>query len=187
MDRIKKYDKYCELESDLDSKNHEVKVLTEKLEKAKYEKRFIENEIKGYADMKNLSESDLALIRNSRLRECLSKPFLFSDGGLTGGESPVVAFDKDKAEGIGSLSKEQLALYKKIKPSLEYQQFNLQNALSVAEVEDESFDVRDSVIIDDFIDEFIRNIDEDDKYTVPQLKETKKIMYIFVEYIQKFN
>jgi len=186
MDRVKKYDEYCILASTLDAKNDEVGNLKRQLDKAEYEQETLRKKMRKYADMKQLSVEDIASIRNSRIRTCLSQPFLFESGGGISG-SPIKAFESDKKDGLGGFTKEQKDLYKKIKPALEYNQYGIQNALSIAEVEDEDFDVNDSVVIDDFIDEFIDNINEGDKYTVPQLKETKKIMYIFVEHIQKFN
>lgn len=182
MEKADRYNEYCILVSKVDSKAFEFAKHSSQKSRTKYELDSLKRELKEYKDILNLSPENISAIKRFRMRHCLSSTITYE----TGGELTGVPIDEFKSSNeYKKLSKEDKTLFKKSEDSLSASQYNLQNALIVGEQDDDNFDVYNSNIIDDYIDNSLNNMADYEELSAKEINKIKQIMYKFVEQVSK--
>lgn len=182
MKKVDEYNEYCILVSQLDLKVEELKRVSDQKSKLTYEVDTLKRKLEQKKENIDMSSSSMSALRLMRMRYCLSRAVTFETGGGVGG-SPIAEFKK--SDEYKSLTAEQKKLFKKVEGSLGESQYSLQNAITIGQDDDESFDVYQSTVIEDYIDDLMENIEDYDSISVKNLKEIKQIIYIFVEQVSK--
>lgn len=182
MKKLDKYNEYCVLVSRLDSKAEELKKVSNQKSRLTYEVDSLKKELQGIEKSIELNPDSLSSLKRLRMKHCLSRVAHFEEGGSVTG-SPIAEFKK--SSDFKDLSKEQKKLFKKVESILSETQYSLQNAVLIGQDDDEDFDVYDSAVIEDYIDESMESISDYDEISVKNLKELKQIMYKFVERVSK--
>jgi len=184
MKKVRKYDDYCLLLSRIESKKTELSDIINKKGTIQMELDGLNNELKSYADISNMSVAELSAIQSSRIRNCFNSTIHFEEGGAIT-ESPMQSFKESKEDGYNSLDYNQKKLFKLIESRLEDKQYSIQNALSLLRHDNEEIDIYETPVIEDFIDNFMEEMDNYNTLNVKDLKEIKKIIYIFVKNTSK--
>lgn len=179
--QVKRYNDYCLLVSKLDAKNQELAELVNKKGELEYQIGTLKRQISNFKDITQMSAGELASIKRSRIKNCLNDSVYFDGGGAIT-TSPALEFRRSES-GFKSLTSEQKKLYKNIEGMLVDKQFSIQNATIIASDDNESFNVKDSSEIEDFIDGMMREMDNYESMPVSDLKKTKQLIYIFVIHI----
>tara|TARA_R110000787_G_scaffold11722_3_gene38421 strand:+ start:23900 stop:24451 length:552 start_codon:yes stop_codon:yes gene_type:complete len=182
MEHVNRYNEYCILVSKVDSKASEYKRIASQKNKAKYELDSLKRELKAYRDISELNPENISAIKRFRMKHCLSENIKYETGGAMTG----VPLDEFKTSiEYKKLSKEDKKLFKKAEDSISVSQYNLQNALIIGEQDDDNFDVYDSNIIEDYIDDALNNMADYDDVSAKEIGKLKQIMYKFVEQVSK--
>jgi hypothetical protein len=184
MKKEDEYNEYCIMVTSLDAKEAEKTKIVERERRLDYEIDSLKKDIKHKIESLNLSLDTISNIKTMRMRNCLSGVGVIelASGGSIG-SNPIVNFKK--SDDFKSFTAEQKKLFKKINTNLTESQYNLQNAIQIGQGDDESFNVHQSTVIEDFIDELMTNIEDYDNISVKNLKQIKEIIYIFVEQVSK--
>lgn len=184
MNKIKRYTDYCALFSAKSGKEGELRSLELQQGKLRYDLSEINNKIKKYNDISTLTSGQLQSIKRMRMINCFSHPVTYEAGGKLG-LIPMETFLK--SSDYKEFNAQQKKLFNTVKPYLELNQYSLQNLIVVAEEDDDEFDVYSENIVEDFIDNTMKESGAYETLDIKELKEMKKIMYIFVEHVSKFN
>lgn len=180
MSNIEKYEQYCELLTKLNDKEQELKEVTALRNKMVYERDSLRRDIEDFERGFDVSEENLKSIRVERLNKCLHQPVSYAKGGGIDGD---LVSEFKKSEDYSEFDRDEKKLFRLLIPELKYRQYNIQNAILVGESDSEDFDVYESVIIENYIDEIMSEIEDEHDLSVKELKQIKKIIYIFVEYV----
>lgn len=181
MEKINKYNDYCSLLSQLNSKSKELLNSQAAISKLKYEIGTVQRKIRQYKELVSMSPSYEAALKNARMRNCL-QVVEFSRGGELS-DSPLSEF-KESAE-YKSFSDKEKKLFARIEPSISASQYSIQNAIIIGQDDDEEFDPRGSAVIEDYINETLEAMPDYDTIHIQDLRKTKEIIYKFVEQVSK--
>lgn len=182
MNEVDKYNEYCILVSQLDSKVEELNKVSDLKAKLTYEVGTLKRKLRKHSEGLDMSSEAISSLKLMRMRYCLNRVVSFEGGGGVDG-SPITEFKK--SSDYKSFTAEQKKLFKKVESSLADSQYSLQNAILIGQDDDESFDVYQSSVIEDYVDELMSNLEDYDSLSVKHLKEIKKIIFIFVEQVSK--
>jgi hypothetical protein len=185
MSKLERYNEYCLLVSRLDTKQEELREVTMRKGKVEYEVASIEKRLKDYSDISDMTGDDVLAIQRLRMQTCLDSAVHFDDGGSVGG---VPVKDFKSSSRFKDLDKNQKKLFTLVEPQLTHSQYNIQNAIIIANEgsDSEDFDVYSSTVIESFIDEIMEQSEVYETLGVNDLKQVKEIIYIFVEHVSKF-
>ena len=182
MKNVNKYNDYCLLVSQLDSKSQELKRVSSQRNRLKYELDSIKGKLKSYKEINKMNPEDVSSIKRLRMSQCLKSVVSYDDGGAIS-EQPISEFKASNY--YKSLSAASKKLFKKIEEKISESQYSLQNAVLIGQNDDENFDVYNSSIIEDYIDESMEEMNGYEETSISNLKELKQIMYKFVEQVSK--
>jgi hypothetical protein len=179
MNVIKKYESYCSMVTSLGEKLSELSRVSNQKSKLEYEVSTIRKEIDT---LKDEDFDDLQMVnRAKRLQfaNCLEDSLIMASGGSLG-ESPLADFKR--SETYKDFSKEQKQNFALIKNDLMNKQYNIQNAMIIAE-DEPTFDIKTNPLVADYISETIENLEGYDDMSADKIRKIKEIMYIFVEHV----
>lgn len=179
---LEEYNNYCSLVSQLDIKNEELNDISNRKSRLNYEVESLKDKIKKISEKINLSPENIKIIKAIRMKSCLKSVVSYSRGGEID-KSPIYNFKQ--SEEYKDFTNEQKELFGSVEVYLSESQYSLQNAIMIGQDDDSSFDVYDSSVIEDYIDGIMSEIPDYDDISMKNLKEIKKIMYIFVEQVSK--
>lgn len=183
MKDLKKYTNYCQLVSEIEAKEARLKEISKERSSLLYEVESLKSDLEEYEEFLEMSKKDLNAIVRLRVKQCFNSAATYSDGGSLK-SAPLSIFKKSK-EYKDELTKSEKNLFKKIEPNVKRTQFSLRNAIRVAEEADPDFDVQESPIIEDYVDETVKEMSEYNQLSTSDIQEIKEIMYKFVEQVSK--
>ena len=182
MEKLNQYNDYCSLVSKLNSKVDELKEATKKADRLKFEVGSLKKDISDMAEELNLTQSTISHLNMMQIKQCLDAPIMLANGGgIT--DSPIKDF-KGSAE-YARLTNLEKELFNKAEPSLSVSEYNLQNAIMLAQDKNEDVDVTELITIRDYVDGIIANLDDYESLPFEEIKKIKEIIYIFVEQVSK--
>ena len=184
MRKLDRYNEYCLLTHNLNEKNEELAEAANQKAKLEYQVNTIKRKITDYTDISSLPSNSLQAIRRSQIAECLNQATIYKEGGSVS-ESPVKSFKKSNE--YNEYTSYQKKLYGVIEPSLIYNQYSIETALSVLDDAESDIDIYGNTTLEDFIDDMMINMEGYEALPTKDLKQIKKIIYNFVEHTSKFN
>ncbi|MCB0410640.1 MAG: hypothetical protein KDD29_10505 [Flavobacteriales bacterium] len=179
---VKRYNEYCLLLSQLQAKKNELVDIINKKGGIEYQIGTLEKQLSAYKDISTLPKTSIDVIKRLRIAQCLQTPVYYREGGSIT-TSPTIEYRKDE-EGFKSLTSEQKKLYRHIENILIERQYSLQNAIMLAS-EDDVIDAHENVIIENYVNETMREMENYDDLPVSDLEKIKQIIYNFIEHISK--
>ena len=182
MNSLTKYNEYCDLVTRLNSKQEELDKISQQKASLNFEVDTMKRKMRTLEKHIDTSPDGIAEMERMKRRGCSTKTVALRRGGEIG-DNPIAEFKKSDA--YKNLSKEKKALFKKIEPKLKNSQYSIQDAILIGEDYDDDYDVYKDSVVEDFIDEFMENLEDYDRLSVGKLKEIKEIMYIFVKQVAK--
>ena len=184
MSKLDRYNEYCVLVSNLNTKTIELNELSTRRNRLVYEIESMKKELEDFRDISDISSKEMSSLKRVRMRQCFSPNNVinYEEGGSLG-ENSLLSFKKSKE--YKELTAEEKRLFKKIEGIISDTQYNLQNAILVGQADESDFDVYDSNVIEDYIDESMSDISDYEEISTKNLKKIKQIMYKFVEQVSK--
>jgi hypothetical protein len=184
MKKLDRYTEYCLLVSSLDAKSEELLKAISLQGKLKYEVQTIKKKLEEYSDVSLLSTEETDAIKRIRMKNCLNSVEYFDEGGSVS-RSPIESFIS--SDEYKRFNEDQKNLFNSVHPQLSDNQYSIKNAIIISNDDGSDLDIYESSVIEDFIDEIMKNSDAYKYLSVKELKEMKKIIYIFVEHTSKFE
>lgn len=174
-----KYDSYCDLVSNLSDKKNQLAQAQSSVAQLGYQIKSLENKIERIKrnELNNPSIFNSAI--RMKINDCLEQIMSYDTGGQIV-HSPMADFMK--SEIYRNYSTEDKANFNLVKKALISRQYNIQNALTIAE-EDGGFELSSNPIFKDYINETVTNLDNYEDMSADKIVKIKEIMYNFVEHV----
>lgn len=182
MNKVNKYNEYCVLISRLDSKTIELNQISTQRNRLIYEVESLKKDLDEYKEISDMNPEEIYSIKKLRMRSCFNTPLYFEEGGSVT-ESPIIDFKKSRE--YKDFTAADKKLFKMVESDISETQYNLQNAILIGQTDDDEFDVYESSIIEDYIDEIMIGLSNYEEQSIENLKKIKQIMYKFVERVSK--
>ena len=180
MNKLERYSSLCSLIKEISDKKEEVVRLKHQASKVQYDINVLNEKIEEYSDVSYMSGKDIENQKSMLMRDCLNVVSSYGDGGTI---SVIdMGMFKDTME-YQSSEPEVKSLFEKSEIPLSAYEESLSNAILIGQDDNDDFDVYQSGVIEDFIDDIMINTDGYETARYKHLKELKKLMYKFVEQV----